>query len=205
MSSSIQPTLTPAASTFNISIVGSSLATFAFTPSSIQVLKGTTINWTNTSPSTHTVTSDTGLWDSGFLAPGASFTRSFNTAGVFSYHCSIHPSMTGSITVLDLSASSLTLFLSSYSVARGASLTLQGDLTPALATNVYLYYQVKGTLTWTNAATLTTDSTGHYMFTATVPSGTPTGTYLLLTYWPGTAAYAPIISNNGVPVILTIT
>jgi plastocyanin len=32
-----------------------------------------------------------GLWDSGFLAEGASFTRTFGQAGTFTYFCEIHP------------------------------------------------------------------------------------------------------------------
>ena len=52
-----------------------------------------------TATTSHTTTSDSGLWNSGTLAPGAHFTHKFNKAGSFSYHCSIHPFMTGTIVV----------------------------------------------------------------------------------------------------------
>ncbi len=77
-----------------------SIVSFAFKPASITVKEGTTVIWRNKAAmSSHTTTSDTGLWDSGALAPGKKFKFKFKTAGVFTYHCSIHPQMTGTITV----------------------------------------------------------------------------------------------------------
>jgi cellulose 1,4-beta-cellobiosidase len=91
------PTNSPTPIPANIQIVD-----FAFQPASLAVNVGASVTWRNasTAGTNHTTTSDTaGLWDSGTLAPGQTFTRVFNTAGVFTYHCNIHPNMTGSITV----------------------------------------------------------------------------------------------------------
>ena len=73
---------------------------FKFTPSGGTGPLGTTVIWTNDSPSTfHTTTSDTmnpdgsvgiGLWDSGTQNPGQSFTFTLRAAGKFPYHCSFH-------------------------------------------------------------------------------------------------------------------
>jgi plastocyanin len=71
----------------------------AFTPSSITVTAGTTITWTNKDAITHTVTSDTGVFDSGNISSGSSFSYTFSTAGTYQYHCKIHASMTGSVVV----------------------------------------------------------------------------------------------------------
>lgn len=71
----------------------------AFTPSSITVTAGTTITWTNKDAITHTVTSDNGIFDSGNVTSGGSFSYMFSTAGTFTYHCKIHTSMTGSVVV----------------------------------------------------------------------------------------------------------
>jgi plastocyanin len=38
-------------------------------------------------------------WDSGDLANGASFSHTFTAPGTYAFHCNIHPSMTGSVTV----------------------------------------------------------------------------------------------------------
>jgi plastocyanin len=66
---------------------------FAFNPGSLTVKAGTTVTFTNQDSVPHTVTSDTGAFDSGTLAPGKSFTFTFQTPGSYSYHCSIHASM----------------------------------------------------------------------------------------------------------------
>ena len=72
---------------------------FSFSPPSITIKAGTAVRWTNQDGATHSVTSDTGVWDSGGIAQGASYTRVFDTAGTFAYHCGIHPSMKGTIIV----------------------------------------------------------------------------------------------------------
>ncbi len=71
----------------------------AFSPSNISVTVGQTVTFTNNDSITHTVTADDNSFDSGNVAPGATFTKTFETAGSFSYHCSIHPSMKGIVEV----------------------------------------------------------------------------------------------------------
>lgn len=74
---------------------------FAFIPDFVLIPVGTTVRWTNLDGVNHTVTSDTGVFDSGVLAPGESFEYTFNTVGSYGYFCSIHPSMTGTVLVVD--------------------------------------------------------------------------------------------------------
>ncbi len=59
------------------------------------------MTWVNNDTVPHTATSDTGVWDSGTLNPGQSFSFTFNDAGTFPYHCAIHgaASMSGTIVV----------------------------------------------------------------------------------------------------------
>lgn len=71
----------------------------AFNPSSLTVPVGTTVKWVNMDSTTHTVTSDTGVFNSGNLNNGQSFSYTFSQAGTFPYHCSIHTNMHGTITV----------------------------------------------------------------------------------------------------------
>src|SRR5213595_39690 len=72
------------------------ISDFAFTPAVTNITVGDTVTWTNTTAATtHTVTSDTAVWDSGNIAPGGTFVRTFTTAGTFPYHCTIHPQMVG--------------------------------------------------------------------------------------------------------------
>ena len=71
----------------------------AYGPSQIDVLPGETVSWTNVSVRTHTVTSDTGLFDSGEVQGGGHFAFLFNEVGTYRYHCTIHPSIVGEIDV----------------------------------------------------------------------------------------------------------
>jgi plastocyanin len=60
---------------------------------------GTVVTWTNSDAESHTTTADAGGWNSGVIAPRATFPVTLNTAGTFAYHCSIHPGMVGRVTV----------------------------------------------------------------------------------------------------------
>jgi plastocyanin len=64
-----------------------------FSPATITVAVGTTVTWKNNDGVAHTSTSDTGVWDTGNIAAGASTTTTFNTAGTFPYNCVYHASM----------------------------------------------------------------------------------------------------------------
>jgi plastocyanin len=72
---------------------------FAFSPATLTIKAGTSVTWTNKDSVAHTVVSDSGIFSSGSLATNATYSYTFKTAGTFTYKCSIHPSMTGTITV----------------------------------------------------------------------------------------------------------
>jgi plastocyanin len=76
---------------------------FAFTPANVTIKVGATVRWENFDPlHQHTVTSvnPVGLFDSGTLVQGDSFQFQFTKPGVYSYHCSFHSIMTGTVTVI---------------------------------------------------------------------------------------------------------
>jgi plastocyanin len=76
-----------------------------YEPSSAKVAAGSTVTWTNDDALPHTVTSGNsekgpdGVFDSGILNAGKSFSHTFDKAGVLDYYCTIHPWMTGRIIV----------------------------------------------------------------------------------------------------------
>jgi plastocyanin len=80
---------------------GSETGPLYFSPSSITVVIGVnnTVVWVNDDTSPHTVTSDTGVFNSGNLSPGQTFQFTFTQPGNYAYHCSYHPWMTGNVTV----------------------------------------------------------------------------------------------------------
>lgn len=95
------PTPTPGGSSSSVSIPGgaSSLGNRAFAPDSINVSVGDTVTWTNNDTIEHTSTSDGNAWNSGVVSPGGRFSFTFQSAGAFNYHCTIHPDMVGTVVV----------------------------------------------------------------------------------------------------------
>jgi plastocyanin len=71
--------------------------------SALTVPVGTTVTWKNEDSMAHTATSDAGsalAFNTGTIAAGATSTGiAFTQAGTFSYHCTFHAGMHGSITV----------------------------------------------------------------------------------------------------------
>lgn len=72
---------------------------FEFRPASACITPGTTVTWLNAGTQIHSSTSDNGVWDSPFLSPSATYTRTFTAAGSFAYHCTPHPSMVARVVV----------------------------------------------------------------------------------------------------------
>lgn len=86
--------------------VAVTIQNFAFVPASVTVPKGTTVTWTNQDPAPHTIVNDATstiapgqLFSSPSFGKGQTFSFTFNDAGTFAYHCGIHPSMHGTVTV----------------------------------------------------------------------------------------------------------
>ena len=75
---------------------------FAFEPKKKAIPQGTKVKWVNKGSAPHTVTSNTGKFDSGTLNPGDTYTKRFKRTGVFKYHCEIHPEMRGKIIPSDV-------------------------------------------------------------------------------------------------------
>jgi plastocyanin len=92
------PSRTPRA--HSAAVHAATIAGFAFHPGSITVTVGDTISWTNDDSAPHTATADDGSFDTGQLAKGASGSHTFTSPGTFAYHCTIHPSMHGTVTVV---------------------------------------------------------------------------------------------------------
>ena len=86
-------------STAPVSTNAVSVTDNSFTPQNIQVGAGTTVTWTWPSGvSLHNVTFTDGT-QSGDKAAGATFSRTFSTAGTFNYSCTLHSGMNGSVRV----------------------------------------------------------------------------------------------------------
>jgi len=65
----------------------------------LTITSGTTVTWTNSDTTKHTVTADDASFNSGDITPGNSYTRTFSSQGTISYHCIYHSMMKGTLNV----------------------------------------------------------------------------------------------------------
>lgn len=95
-------TATTAVNATSVKIIGASGA-YSFSPASVTIKVGDTVTWTNNSNVPHTTTSDSNsavAWDSSAIdTGGGTFSFVFTKAGTYTYHCSFHPFMHGTIVV----------------------------------------------------------------------------------------------------------
>lgn len=92
------PSSTPAAAADVTITINGMQGAQSFSPNPGAVKVGQTVAWHNADAITHAATG-TG-WDAGQIGPGqTSAPIKFSTAGNFDYHCSIHPSMVGTLNV----------------------------------------------------------------------------------------------------------
>jgi len=68
-----------------------------FSPATIEIKKGDTVEWKNDDITPHTATSAT--FDSASIAPETSWRHTFAEAGSFPYICTFHPDMKASVVV----------------------------------------------------------------------------------------------------------
>ena len=139
-----------------------------FTPQNVTITEGDIVRWRlqEYSPLTNyqhsTVSDDTSggvpLWDSGLLNLGGSYTKQFNTAGTYDYHCGAHSSMTGKITVEAAGSGSSTYYSTGFDV-RGGNDDIELDGT-SISGFTTAYEQTGGSLHLTGSASLSGDDYG---------------------------------------------
>jgi plastocyanin len=81
-----------------------SMVNFTFSPSSVTVNVGDTVTWSNKDDAPHNATADDGSFSTPNINKGQSASHRFTQAGSFSYICTIHPNMHGTVRVLSSSS-----------------------------------------------------------------------------------------------------
>jgi plastocyanin len=71
----------------------------SFNPNPVEVKVGETVTWVNDDSGRHTVASKDGVFESGLMGKGESFSYTFDKAGEYQYFCSPHPNMVGAVMV----------------------------------------------------------------------------------------------------------
>ena len=82
--------------------ISESPVTWQYAPQTIRVVLGVnaTVTWVSRSIAYDTVTSRNGVFGSGAIAPGGTYSYTFTAPGVYAYYCQYHPWMTGTVVVL---------------------------------------------------------------------------------------------------------
>ena len=80
-------------------VVEARIAEMQFRPDVIEIVAGTTVEWRNDDQLAHTVTADDDSFDSGLLGTGGRWRRTFDTPGIYPFHCTPHPFMKGVVVV----------------------------------------------------------------------------------------------------------
>ena len=93
------PTPPPSAPPAAAALAEVAIIDFGFQPTESVVAIGTTVAWTVTQQSPHTVTADDASFDSDILDVGGRYEHMFLEPGTFAYHCRLHPDMHGTIVV----------------------------------------------------------------------------------------------------------
>jgi len=128
----------PAQSDLEISIDNS-----GYSPQVARIPVGTIATWTNTE-GVHTTTSRDGLWDSGVLTVGDTFSYRFDTVGVYHYHDTIHTWPSGTVEVVHTLA---TIDIETHKPLYASGDTIKVGLhvaNPGAAVQVGIYVWSKG-------------------------------------------------------------
>jgi plastocyanin len=78
-------------------VVHVAMKNMKFSPATIEIKKGDTVEWKNDDITPHTATSPT--FDSGSIDPDKSWRHTFSDPGNFPYACTFHPDMKAVVTV----------------------------------------------------------------------------------------------------------
>ncbi|MFN2602584.1 MAG: plastocyanin/azurin family copper-binding protein [Gemmatimonadaceae bacterium] len=82
-------------------IVRTGMKNINYLRSKLDVVVGTTVEWTNHDPLPHSVTAVDRSFNSGLIAPGKTYRHTFTKVGTFNFFCMPHPFMKGTIVVRD--------------------------------------------------------------------------------------------------------
>ena len=96
-----QPTATSIPSNSTVVRIVANAGSNSFSPNPVEVKIGETITWINDDSGRHTVTSKDGVFDSGMMGKGQSFSFTFDKAGEYPYFCEPHPNMVGTVVVTE--------------------------------------------------------------------------------------------------------
>jgi plastocyanin len=132
----------------------------AFSPASVTIKSGDAVKWSNTDTKAHQVVANNGAFASPTIAPGRTWTHTFNTAGTYRYHDALHPALTGKV-VVSGPPPAVTIGASAPIINYGQSAQIAGQVSNGQANEkVDVYAQPYGAPSAQLIASLLTGSNG---------------------------------------------
>ncbi|MGH9178347.1 MAG: cupredoxin domain-containing protein [Acidimicrobiales bacterium] len=119
------------AATVNVTVADN-----VFEPQAASAVAGDSVVWAQPGSRVHTVTADDGSFDSGNLAAGQTFSRTFNTPGTIRYYCKIHgaPGGIGMSGVITVTAAQVTTTTAATTTTTAATTTTTAGTTTTTTT-----------------------------------------------------------------------
>jgi len=77
------------------------IVNFAYDPDPVTIQVGGKVIWMNRDSAPHTATAEDGTFDTGIIEEGKIKSESFKEPGTYAYFCEIHPSMHGTVKVVE--------------------------------------------------------------------------------------------------------
>ena|SRR5687767_12285091 len=96
-----EPTTIPIPGNSTVVTIVANAGSNSFSPNPLEVKVGETVAWINDDSGRHTVISKDGIFDSGIMGRGQSFSYTFDRAGEYPYFCEPHPNMVGTVVVTE--------------------------------------------------------------------------------------------------------
>jgi plastocyanin len=137
-----------------------SITATGFTPTSRTIATTDAIKWTNNDTKAHQVVANNGSFASATIAPGKSYTHTFNTAGTYRYHDALYPARTGKI-IVNGPPPAITIGAAIPIIAYGQSTHISGVVSNSKAgETVSVFAQPYGQASPVQIATLLTTTNG---------------------------------------------
>lgn len=138
-----------------------------FTPKTVTVVGGDTVNWKNLDTVNHQIVANNGSFASAAIAPNKTYARRMDTPGTFPYHDALKPTLKGTVKVTG-AAPSISAGVSPPIATAGNAVHISGAISPpAVGDGVIIYAQPYPQASFVEIARVQTTTNGLYDFAYT--------------------------------------
>lgn len=146
---------------------GVNIRSTGFTPKTVTVVGGDTVQWKNLDTVNHQVVANNGAFASAIIRPNGTYARRMDTPGTFPYHDALKPTLKGTVRVTGV-APSISAGVTPPIVTAGNPVHISGAISPAaVGDTVVIYAQPYPQASFVEIARVQTTTNGLYDFAYT--------------------------------------